>query len=138
MSGRGKLLTGPRGFGSAPLGNMFRNIPAQEAAAALDAACHQGNHFPRPPPKAQPPRTVPHQAMTPQVAEPTVTPWARYAAGTREVRESCFSGRPIHDEYRIVEGRNLAGTGARSQRVGGAQKATAASRKANVAKAQNT
>ena len=33
-----KLLNGPLGFGAAPLGNMFRNIPEEEAAATVDAA----------------------------------------------------------------------------------------------------
>ena len=31
MSIRDKLLSGPMGFGAAPLGNMFRNIPDEEA-----------------------------------------------------------------------------------------------------------
>ena len=42
MSIRDKLLSGPLGFGAAPLGNMFRNIPEEEAAAAVDAAWQQG------------------------------------------------------------------------------------------------
>ena len=42
MSIRDKLLSGPLGFGSAPLGNMFRNIPEAEAAATVDAAWQQG------------------------------------------------------------------------------------------------
>ena len=40
MSIRNKLLGGPLGFGAAPLGNMFRNIPEEEAAATVDAAGH--------------------------------------------------------------------------------------------------
>lgn len=32
------LLNGPLGFGGAPLGNMFRNIPDQEARATVAAA----------------------------------------------------------------------------------------------------
>jgi D-threo-aldose 1-dehydrogenase len=32
------LLNGPLGFGGAPLGKMFRNIPDAEAEATLDAA----------------------------------------------------------------------------------------------------
>ena len=32
------LLNGPLGFGAAPLGNMFRNIPDSEAEATVDAA----------------------------------------------------------------------------------------------------
>ena len=38
MSIRDKLINGPLGFGSAPLGNMLRNIPEAEAAATVDAA----------------------------------------------------------------------------------------------------
>ena len=38
MSIRDKLLSGPLGFGAAPLGNMFRNIPNEEATATVDAA----------------------------------------------------------------------------------------------------
>jgi hypothetical protein len=33
----GKLVDGPLGFGTAPLGNIFRDIPDHEAAAMLDA-----------------------------------------------------------------------------------------------------
>lgn len=35
----------PLGFGTAPLGNMFRNIPEQEAAATVDAAWEQGVRY---------------------------------------------------------------------------------------------
>ena len=42
MSNRDKLISGPLGFGSAPLGNMFHNIPEAEAAATVDAAWQQG------------------------------------------------------------------------------------------------
>src|SRR5262249_40801059 len=42
MSIRDKLISDPPGFGSAPLGNMFRNIPAEEAAATVDAVWQQG------------------------------------------------------------------------------------------------
>jgi D-threo-aldose 1-dehydrogenase len=34
MSIRDKLISGPLAFGSAPLGNMFRNTPEAEAAAS--------------------------------------------------------------------------------------------------------
>lgn len=39
------LLSGPLGFGAAPLGNMFRNIPDSEAAATVDAAWEQGTRY---------------------------------------------------------------------------------------------
>src|SRR3546814_4394965 len=45
---------------------------------------------------------------------------ARYAAGTREILECYFEGRPIRDEYLIVDGGKLAGTGARSYASGNA------------------
>jgi hypothetical protein len=40
-----KLISGPPGFGSAPLGNMFRNIPEEEAATVY-AAWQQGIRAP--------------------------------------------------------------------------------------------
>jgi D-threo-aldose 1-dehydrogenase len=45
MTIRDKLLAGPLGFGTAPLGNMFRNIPEDEAAATVEAAWEQGTRF---------------------------------------------------------------------------------------------
>ena len=47
MSIRDKLISGPLGFGAAPLGNMFRNIPEGDAAATVDAAWQQGIHYQR-------------------------------------------------------------------------------------------
>ena len=55
--------------------------------------------------------------MTPHVSGTTLSAQARYAAGTREILECWFGGRPIRDEYLIVEGGKLAGTGARSYTV---------------------
>lgn len=45
MSIRNALLAGPLGFGTAPLGNMFRNIPDDEAEATVDAAWNAGTRF---------------------------------------------------------------------------------------------
>lgn len=45
MRMRDALLNGPLGFGAAPLGNMFRNIPDAEAAETLDAAWDEGTRF---------------------------------------------------------------------------------------------
>jgi len=45
MSIRDELLSGPLGFGAAPLGNMFRNIPEEDAAATVDAAWQQGTRY---------------------------------------------------------------------------------------------
>ena len=39
------LLTGKLGFGTAPLGNMFRNIPEAEALATVDAAWESGIRY---------------------------------------------------------------------------------------------
>lgn len=45
MSIRENLLNGPLGFGAAPLGNMFRQIPDAEAEATVDAAWEQGTRY---------------------------------------------------------------------------------------------
>ena len=42
---RDMLLNGPLGFGAAPLGNMFRDIPDEEAVATVDAAWEHGTRF---------------------------------------------------------------------------------------------
>lgn len=39
------LLPGKLGFGTAPLGNMFRDIPEAEARATVDAAWHDGIRY---------------------------------------------------------------------------------------------
>jgi D-threo-aldose 1-dehydrogenase len=39
------LLRGPLGFGAAPLGNMFRNIPDSEASMTVEAAWEQGTRY---------------------------------------------------------------------------------------------
>ena len=45
MRVRKALLKGPLGFGAAPLGNMFRNIPDGEASATVEAAWDQGTRY---------------------------------------------------------------------------------------------
>jgi len=45
MKVRDALLNGPLGFGAAPLGNMFRDIPDEEAAATVDAAWDLGTRY---------------------------------------------------------------------------------------------
>ncbi|MEU1336782.1 NAD-dependent formate dehydrogenase [Streptomyces sp. NPDC090075] len=75
--------------------------------------------YPQPPPPDHPWRTMPHEAMTPHVSGSTLSAQARYAAGTREILECWFDGRPIRPEYLIVDGGGLAGTGARSYTVAG-------------------
>jgi formate dehydrogenase len=70
--------------------------------------------FPQPAPPDHPWRTMPHHGMTPHVSGSSLSAQARYAAGTREILECWFDGRPIRDEYLIVDGGELAGTGAHS------------------------
>ena len=70
--------------------------------------------YPQPPPPDHPWRTMPNNAMTPHVSGTTLAAQARYAAGTREILEAFFAGKPIRPEYLIVEGGKLAGTGALS------------------------
>jgi formate dehydrogenase len=74
--------------------------------------------FPEPAPKDHPWRTVPHHGMTPHTAGTTLPAQARYAAGVREILECWFEDRPIRQEYLIVEGGKLAGTGAHSYSAG--------------------
>jgi formate dehydrogenase len=55
-----------------------------------------------------------HHGMTPHISGTSLSAQARYAAGTREILECWLEGRPIRDEYLIVDGGKLAGTGAHS------------------------
>jgi formate dehydrogenase len=75
--------------------------------------------YPQPPPADHPWRTMPHNAMTPHTSGTSLSAQARYAAGTREILEDFFAGRPIREEYTIVDGGKLAGTGAASYSVSG-------------------
>ncbi len=70
--------------------------------------------YPQPAPADHPWRTMPHHGMTPHISGSSLSAQTRYAAGTREILECFFSGRPIRDEYLIVDGGALAGVGARS------------------------
>ena len=70
--------------------------------------------YPQPAPKDHPWRTMPHHGMTPHISGSSLSAQARYAAGTREILEAYFAGTKIRDEYLIVEGGKLAGTGAHS------------------------
>ena len=74
--------------------------------------------YPQPAPAGHPWRTMPHHGMTPHTSGTSLSAQARYAAGTREILECWFEGRPIREEYRIVDGGKLAGTGAHSYSVG--------------------
>ena len=74
--------------------------------------------FPQPAPRDHPWRTMPHHGMTPHTSGTSLSAQARYAAGAREILECYFSGRPIRNEYLIVEGGKLAGTGQHSYSAG--------------------
>ena len=76
--------------------------------------------FPQPAPKDHPWRTMPHHGMTPHISGSSLSAQARYAAGTREILECWFNDRPIREEYLIVDGGKLAGTGAHSYSAGDA------------------
>src|SRR5438874_9999798 len=95
---------------------------------AIARACESGQlagyagdvWFPQPAPKDHPWRTMPHQGMTPHNSGSSLSAQARYAAGTREILECWFDGRPIREEYLIVDGGQLAGAGAHSYSAGDA------------------
>ncbi len=76
--------------------------------------------FPQPAPRDHPWRTMPHHGMTPHTSGTSLSAQARYAAGTREILECYFGGTPIREEYLIVDGGSLAGTGAHSYSEGDA------------------
>ncbi len=74
--------------------------------------------YPQPAPVDHPWRTMPHHGMTPHISGSSLSAQTRYAAGTREILECYFAGRPIRDEYLIVAGGGLAGAGAHSYTAG--------------------
>jgi formate dehydrogenase len=95
---------------------------------AVARACESGQlagyagdvWFPQPAPQDHPWRTMPHHGMTPHTSGTSLAAQARYAAGVREILECWFDDRPIRDEYLIVHGGMLAGTGAHSYSTGDA------------------
>ncbi|MGW5101413.1 NAD-dependent formate dehydrogenase [Streptomyces sp. NPDC004100] len=78
--------------------------------------------YPQPAPADHPWRTMPFNGMTPHISGTSLTAQARYAAGTREILENFLDGTPIRDEYLIVDGGKLAGTGAASYTAGDKKK----------------
>jgi len=60
--------------------------------------------------------------MTPHISGTSLSAQARYAGGVREILECFFAGKPIRDEYLIVQGGALAGAGAHSYTAGDATK----------------
>ena len=61
---------------------------------------------------------MPWHGMTPHTSGSSLSAQARYAAGTREILECHFEGKPIREEYLIVEGGKLAGAGAHAYSEG--------------------
>jgi formate dehydrogenase len=78
--------------------------------------------FPQPPPEDHPWRTMPHHGMTPHTSGTSLSAQARYAAGVREILDCWFAGKPIRNEYLIVDGGKLAGAGAHAYTAGNATK----------------
>ena len=74
--------------------------------------------FPQPAPNDHSWRTMPNHAMTPHTSGTSLSAQARYAAGVREILECWLTGKPIRNEYLIVQGGSLAGTGAHSYSEG--------------------
>jgi formate dehydrogenase len=73
--------------------------------------------FPQPAPADHPWRTMPYNGMTPHISGTSLSAQARYAAGTLEILQSFYEGKPIRDEYLIVDAGVLAGTGAKSYKL---------------------
>jgi formate dehydrogenase len=76
--------------------------------------------FPQPPPQDHPWRSMPNHAMTPHTSGTSLSAQARYAAGVREILECYLDGTTIREEYLIVDGGALAGTGKHSYSEGSA------------------
>jgi formate dehydrogenase len=76
--------------------------------------------FPQPAPNDHPWRAMPNHAMTPHTSGTSLSAQARYSAGVREILECWLDGQPIREEYLIVQGGSLAGTGAHSYSEGDA------------------
>lgn len=98
-------------------------IANRDAVAAALESGHLAGYagdvwFPQPAPREHPWRTMPHHGMTPHISGTSLSAQARYAAGTREILECFLEGRPIRDEYLIVQGGHLAGAGAHSYSEG--------------------
>jgi formate dehydrogenase len=95
---------------------------------AVAAACESGQlggyagdvWFPQPAPEDHPWRAMPNHGMTPHTSGTSLSAQARYAAGVREILECWLDGRPIRDEYLIVDRGRLAGAGAHSYTAGDA------------------
>jgi formate dehydrogenase len=74
--------------------------------------------FPQPAPADHPWRSMPNNAMVPHMSGTSLSGQNRYAAGTREILECWLEGRPIRNEYLIVQDGKLAGAGAHAYQPG--------------------
>jgi len=90
--------------------------------------------FPQPAPNDHPWRTMPNHGMTPHISGSSLSAQTRYAAGTREILECWFAGKPLRSEYLIVDGGKLAGVGAHSYSEGNATKGSEEAAKFKTAK----
>jgi formate dehydrogenase len=73
--------------------------------------------YPQPAPPGHSWRTMPHHGMTPHTSGTSLRAQYRYTAGTREILACWFDRKPIREEYLIVSGGKLAGSGAHSYSV---------------------
>jgi formate dehydrogenase len=97
-----------------------REAVAQACAGGQLAGYAGDVWFPQPAPREHPWRSMPHHGMTPHTSGTSLSAQARYAAGTREILECWLDGRPIREEYLIVDSGKLAGAGAHSYSAGNA------------------
>jgi formate dehydrogenase len=122
-------------FDAALIGEMKRGAYLVNTARgkicdrdAVARACESGQlagyagdvWFPQPAPEDHPWRTMPNHGMTPHTSGTSLSAQTRYAAGVREILECWFDGRPIREEYLIVDAGKLAGAGAHSYSAGDA------------------
>ena len=97
-----------------------RDAVARACASGQLAGYAGDEWFPQPAPQDHPWRTMPNHGMTPHTSGTSLSAQTRYAAGVREILECWFDGRPIREEYLIVDGGRLAGAGAHSYSAGDA------------------
>ena len=89
-----------------------------EAVNSTHLAGYAGDvWYPEPAPADHPWRTMPFNGMTPHISGTSLSAQARYAAGTLEILQDYFEGKPIRPVYLIVSDGKLAGTGAQSYKL---------------------
>lgn len=99
-------------------GKLVERDAVVRALASGHLAGYAGDvWFPQPAPPNHPWRTMPFNGMTPHISGTSLSAQARYAAGTLEILQSYFDKTPIREEYLIVDGGTLAGTGAQSYKL---------------------